>query len=108
MSLHESEITDEFVVCSRHWPEGTAMIKHFGKDRPVDPPTVFNGIEKVLPPLRTTTKSLAEARRPLPVSFEAQQSKLKEVDSITFQSLKTKLIEEKKPLPAHTTVFMMA
>ena len=84
------------------------MITHFGKDRPVDPPTVFNSIEKVLPPLRTTTKSLAEARRPLLVSFEAQQSKLKEVDSITFQSLQTKLIEEKKPLPAHTTVFMMA
>ena len=68
-SLRKSEITDESVVCSRHWPEGAKMTKHFGKDRPVDPPTIFNGVEKVLPPLRTTTKSLAEVRRPLPVSF---------------------------------------
>ena len=107
-SLRKSEITDESVVCSRHWPEGAKMTKHFGKDRPVNPPTIFNGVEKVLPPLRTTTKSLAEARRPLPVSFQAQQSKLKDADSVTFESLQTTLMEEKKPLPAHTTVFMMA
>ena len=108
MSMRKGKITDESVVCSRHWPEGTVMTKHFGKNRPVNPPTLFNGIENVLPPLRTTVKSLAEARRPLPISFNVQNSMLKEADSVTFQQLQTSLIEEKKSLPAYTTVFMMA
>ena len=33
---------------------------------------------------------------------------MKDADSVTFESLQTTLIEERKPLPAHTTVFMMA
>ena len=65
ISLRKTEITDDSVVCSRHWPEGADTVKYFEKDRPANPPTIFNGVEKVLPPLRTTTMSLAEARRPL-------------------------------------------
>ena len=108
VSLRKTEITDDSVVCSRHWPEGAETSKHFGKTRPVNPPTIFNGVEKVLPPLRTTTKSLAETRRPLPISFKEQETTLKESDSVTFEQLQTSLIEEKKNLPSQTTVFMMA
>ena len=107
-SLRKSEITDDSVVCSRHWPEGAETVKYFGKDRPANPPTIFNGVEKVLPPLRTTTMSLAEARRPLPISFKDQEKMLKDSDSVSFHQLQTSLVEEKKHLPPNTTVFMLA
>ena len=108
LSSRKGDITDESVVCSRHWPVGTPMISVFGKERPSCPPSIFGEKENKLPPLRTTVKSCAEARRPPPQSFADQQAVLKEKDSFTFQSLQTSLIEEKKPLPLPTTVFTVA
>ena len=108
LSSLKGDITDESVVCSRHWPVGTPMISVFGKERPSCPPSIFGGKENKLPPLRTTVKSCAEARRPPPQSFADQQAVLKEKDSFTFQSLQTSLIEEKKTLPVPTTVFTVA
>ena len=108
VSIRKSELTDESVVCSRHWPDEVEMTKIFGKVRPVHPPTLFNGKQINLPPLRTTTKSLAETRRPLPVSFNDQHTVLKDTDSVSFEKLQASLIDEKKQLPLYTTVFMMA
>ena len=83
------------------------MKKLFGKERPVNPPTIFHGTEINLPPLRTTTKSLAESRRPLPVSFNDQQTQLKNSDSVSFEKLQTLLVDEKTRLPPYTTAFMV-
>ena len=84
-SIRKSNITDDSVVCSKHWPDDAKMKKMFGKECPVNPSTIFNGTEINLPPLRTTTKSFAEARRPLPVSFNDQQTRLKNSDSVSFE-----------------------
>ena len=110
-SLRKSDITDESVVCRRHWPEDakfTTNPSSFGKIRPVDPPSIFNGVKKELPPLRTTMRALAEERRPLPTSFRDQETLLKETDSVTFEQLQHSLIDENKKKPPYTTVFMLA
>ena len=36
------EVGDETVICSRHWPENCAMKRHYRKERPVDPPSVYD------------------------------------------------------------------
>ena len=59
------EVGDETVICSRHWPENCAMKRHYGKERPVDPPSVFSDIPLSIvppPPLRTTTRTSCHER----------------------------------------------
>ena len=35
------EVKHGTVICSRHWPPNAPMVKHYGKDRPAYPPSVF-------------------------------------------------------------------
>ena len=35
-------ITNETVVCSKHWPPHKPTFLHYGKERPVDPPSVYS------------------------------------------------------------------
>ena len=111
--LLKREIGDETVLCRRHWPEETEMIKCFGKNRPVCPPSLFNGVAKsqlptALPPLRTTSRCLAEERRG-PVKTAAQlMAAFKIEDMFTFESLKTALLIDQKQLSLPTTIFIAA
>ena len=61
------EVGNETVICSRHWPENCPMKGHYGKERPVDPPSVFSDIPASIvqappPPLRTTTRTSCHER----------------------------------------------
>ena len=59
-------ITSKTVVCAKHWPIGFESYQHYGKIRPVNPPSVFPHVPKScvthVPQKRTTKKSLVENR----------------------------------------------
>ena len=38
------EVKHDTVICSRHWPPNAPMVKHYGKDRPAHPLSVFEGV----------------------------------------------------------------
>ena len=37
-------ITKNTVVCERHWPPNYEKYRHYGKERPVNPPCLFEGV----------------------------------------------------------------
>ena len=59
-------ITSNTVVCAKHWPIGFESYQHYGKIRPVNPPSVFPHVPKScvthVPQKRATEKSLVENR----------------------------------------------
>ena len=60
VSLRKSEITDESVVCSRHWPEDAEIKKVFGKKRPTNPPSRAHNNEVVLSRSQASTTRFVE------------------------------------------------
>ena len=64
------------VICERHWPANYATVSIHGKLRPVNPPTVFQGIPaSLIPPTpnlpRSSKKSLSEIRNTVPDEINA-------------------------------------
>ena len=41
----------DIIVCERHWPLGYPTLRDYGKERPLDPPSVFLALTKRLIPL---------------------------------------------------------
>ena len=85
-------ITNDTVVCSKHWPANKPMFTHYGKERPVDPPFVFDKIPTSivpLPPLpnRRTFRSSCQERNQQP----DQLPEFEEIDRYDFQQLKSVL-----------------
>ena len=58
------------VVCIKHWPKDFAKVKAVnGKERPLDPPSIFEGVPKSEiptppPPQRPTNRSYFEGQGP--------------------------------------------
>lgn len=70
-SIPRSNVPDgpDTVVCERHWPKDYPTTKVHGKDRPSEPPSVFNCVKPSLvptppPPKRTTVKVSARHSQP--------------------------------------------
>ena len=91
------EVKDDTVICSRHWPPNPPMIKYYGKERPADPPSVFEGIapsivpEQPAPP-RTTKRASCHERNQQPDELE----EFLRQDRLTFESMKETLVSNSK------------
>jgi len=78
------------VVCERHWPKNYVTSRYRGKDRPIDPPSIFDCVKPSLVPTpppfpRQTKRTHAEERNILPDEIKIFNEK----DKITsFLSLK--------------------
>ena len=91
------EVKHDTVICSRHWPPNAPMVKHYGKDRPADPPSVFEGVAASIipnqpPPPRTTSRTSCHERNQLPDQME----EFLRNDQFTFESLKETLEKKNK------------
>ena len=58
-----NEIGEDVVICRKHWPIDAKTKTCFGKDRPIEAPSIFQGVPKSLlptplPPMRTTARCL--------------------------------------------------
>ena len=87
------EIGDETVICSRHWPKNCSMIRYNGKERPSEPPSVFENIPKSIippppPPPRSTQRTSCHERN----RMEDELDSFYQLDTFNFQSLKEQLI----------------
>ena len=84
------------VVCEKHWPQGYDTYKHYGKDRPIDPPSVFPDIpESCLrsqTKRRTTRKALSVNRSIIPDEIDI----FTQSDTLTYDKIveKTKSIDD--------------
>ena len=83
--IHVSKHT---CICERHWPPDYKTISVHGKLRPVDPPSIFQGVKKSIVPTRpdkprTTVKSSSEARNRKEDQLKAFQMK----DKVSFKTL---------------------
>ena len=89
-------VTDETVLCNRHWPSDTPMFDYYGKLRPVNAPSIFDNIPQSIvppppPPPRTTKRTSCHKRN----REEDQQKDFQAQDNITFEQLKHVLHNEK-------------
>ena len=41
-----NEIGEDVVICRRHWPINARMKTCFGKDQPIEAPSIFEGVPK--------------------------------------------------------------
>ena len=85
-------ITNDTVVCSKHWPPNKPTFTHYGKERPVDPPSVFDKIPASIvspppPPNRRTFRSSCHERNRQPDQLPV----FEEIDRYDFQQLKSVL-----------------
>lgn len=86
------------VICERHWPEGYAKIKFYGKERPRDPPSVFENIppsllrtKSSIPRPRETVNTSSSVRSILPDEISAFEEQDNIKDFITLcRDVKTK------------------
>ena len=99
------EVGDETVICSRHWPENCTKRLHYGKERPVDPPSVFPDIPRSIvpqpPPLpRTTTRTSCHERN----RQDDELDTFYQLDVLTFEGMKDELIHNSRQflIPFHT------
>ena len=82
------------VVCSKHWPSDTPMIKIYGKLKSKDPPSIFHNIPPSMVPTppaqpRSTSKALSSSRSIVPDQIE----KFTEMDTIkSFEEIKSKFV----------------
>ena len=86
--------TKDTVVCERHWPNGYETVMHYGKQRPLNLPSLFSCVKpsllrtSVLPP-RATIRSSAEVRSQLADELDAFNQK----DKIcSFESLQSQIL----------------
>ena len=90
-------VKDETVICRLHWPKDCRMIRYYGKERPADPPSVFENIPTSIvplppPPLRSTTRTSCHERN----REEDELSAFYVLDEFTFASLKEALVEKNR------------
>ena len=83
-----SELRTNPHICIKHWPKGFPVKSERGKERPVNPPSVFDGIPTSSipsqpPPPRPTYKCRFEER----TRQDDQLSKFLEMDKISFEKL---------------------
>ena len=89
-------ITNDTVVCSKHWPADHPTFLYYGKKRPVNPPSVFDDIPSSIvpqppPPSRPTVRSSCQERNQEP----DQQPDFEEKDRYDFDELRRVLSTEK-------------
>ena len=86
------EITGNTVVCAKHWPVGFESYQHYGKIRPVNPPSIFFDVPKScithVPPKRMTRKCLVENRSIIPDELQEFASS----DTLTFGDILEKVV----------------
>lgn len=90
-------VNDNTVICSRHWPANAPMFNFYGKDRPVNPPSIFEDIPPSIvptppPPARTTTRTSCHQRN----QQEDEITAFRQRDRFTFESLKETLASNTK------------
>ena len=83
------KITNDTVVCNKHWPPNKPTFTYYGKERPVDPPSVFDKIPASIvppppPPLRRTFHSSCQERNQQPDELPD----FDQMDRYDFQELK--------------------
>ena len=82
-------ITNDTVVCSKHWPPNKPTFTHYGKERPVDPPSVFDKIPASIvplppPPNRRTFRSSCHEQNQQPDQLPV----FEEIDRLRFSTTK--------------------
>ena len=89
---NSTEITSNTVVCAKHWPAGFESYQHYGKIRPVNPPSIFFDVPKScithVPPKRMTRKCLVENRSIIPDELQEFASS----DTLTFGDILEKVV----------------
>ena len=87
-------ITHDTAVCSKHWPPDKPTFLYYGKERPVDPPSVFDPDKipaSIVPsppaPSRRTFRSSCQERNQQP----DQLPDFEQIDRYDFQQLKNVL-----------------
>ena len=90
------KITKDTVVCSKHWPPNPPTFLHYGKPRPVHPPSVFDDIPASIvppppPPPRSTVRSSCQERNQQPDQLQDFDKQ----DRFDFEELKRVLSTEK-------------
>ena len=82
-----TNITKNTVVCVKHWPPEFETYKHYGKLRPVNPPSLFPKVKKScitkVPKKRSTKKALREDRSILPDELNS----FSESDKLNFAEI---------------------
>ena len=90
-------------ICQLHWPDNYSTVKVFGKERPLNPPSVWPGVAAsfipappaVAPPPRSTSKAIAETRNFSPDELNAFEDK----DKATFSEITDQLLSGERKLP---------
>ena len=91
------QVGDETVICDRHWPLNCAKKLHYGRERPVDPPSVFPDIPaSIIPQLpslpRTTTRTSCHERN----TQDDELYAFSQLDMFTFEGMKEELINKSR------------
>ena len=96
LKVNESlKVTEETVVCSKHWPLGYRLTRKRGHDRPFDPPSVFG--DYIIP---------TEGRRNhmSDHSYTFSQD-IFDKDKINFKQLRNRLQEDEYGFHEKTVIF---
>jgi hypothetical protein len=102
------KVNDNTVICSRHWPANAPMFSFYGKDRPVNPPSIFENVPASIvpaqpPPSRTTVRTSCHHRN----RQEDEMTEFLKKDRFTFESLKDTLASNSKQfsLPSQNLLY---
>ena len=89
-------INDDTVICSRHWPANAPMFSFYGKDRPLNPPSVFENVPPSVipaqPTRRTTVRTSCHQRN----RKDDELAEFLQRDRFTFEDLKETLSSKSK------------
>ena len=101
-------VKSDTVVCRLHWPVGFKTKESYGKERPVDPPSVFTGIPRSIIPQvpssrRSTSKTSCHERN----TQSDQLVDFNRLDAITsFSTLCDTLLHKKRTFNVRMTAFV--
>ena len=81
------QVTKNTVVCEKHWPANFDTYVHYGKERPVDPPSIFSDIPVSFissqSKRRKTRKSLCQNRSIIPDQIDEFNSS----DTLVYEEI---------------------
>ena len=97
LKVNESlKVTEDTVVCSKHWPVGYSITRKKGHNRPFDPPSVFG--DEIIPPTEVRKNHMSDHSYTFPQDIFDK-------DKINFKQLRNRLQEDEYGFHEKTVIF---